>query len=103
MLVLTRKIGESIVIGDNIEITIVEVDGEQVRLGIKAPKEISIHRKEIYIDIMEENQKATNWSLILRKLKYLSVFQAMRSALQHWSVRLRQLFVRIASLARRNF
>lgn len=48
MLVLTRKAGESIVIGDNIEITVIETKGDQIKLGIKAPKDIDIHRKEIY-------------------------------------------------------
>lgn len=55
MLVLTRKKGQSIIIGDNIELTIVEVFGDQVRLGINAPKDISIHRKEIYLEIKEQN------------------------------------------------
>ncbi|MHC4636218.1 MAG: carbon storage regulator CsrA [Planctomycetota bacterium] len=48
MLVLTRKKDESIIIGDNIEITVTEVSGNRVRLGINAPKEIIVHRKEIY-------------------------------------------------------
>lgn len=60
MLVLTRKKGQSIVIGDNIELTIVEVFGEQVRIGISAPKEVAIHRKEVYLEIKEENLKASN-------------------------------------------
>lgn len=63
MLVLTRKKGQSIIIGDNIEITIVETFGDQVRLGIKAPKEISIHRKEIYLEIKEENIKAAQTNI----------------------------------------
>ncbi len=48
MLVLTRKAGESIIIGDNIEITVIETKGDQIKLGIKAPKDVDIHRKEIY-------------------------------------------------------
>lgn len=59
MLVLTRKKNESIIINDNIEITIVEVQGEQVRIGINAPKNVSIYRKEIYLEIKEENKKAS--------------------------------------------
>lgn len=59
MLVLTRKKGESIVIGENTEITIIEVQGEQVRLGIKAPRSVSVHRKEIFLEIQEENKKAS--------------------------------------------
>ncbi|WP_439243213.1 MULTISPECIES: carbon storage regulator CsrA [unclassified Lonepinella] len=48
MLVLTRKLGESLLIGDNIEITVLNVRGNQVKLGVKAPKEVSVHREEIY-------------------------------------------------------
>ena len=58
MLVLTRKKNQSIVIDDNIEITVVDIQGDQVRLGINAPRNISIHRKEIYLEIQEENKKA---------------------------------------------
>lgn len=58
MLVLSRKKGDSIVIQDNIEITIVDISGEQIKLGIKAPKDISIYRKEIYVQIQEENKDA---------------------------------------------
>ncbi len=60
MLALTRKIKQSIIIGDQIEITIVEIKGDQVRLGIKAPKAISIYRKEIYEEIQAENKAAAN-------------------------------------------
>ena len=55
MLILTRKLGERITIGDDITITLLEVKGSQVKLGIKAPKNISIHRQEIYDRIREEN------------------------------------------------
>ena len=58
MLILTRHINEKIIIGDNIEITVVDIQGDQVSLGIKAPKEISIHRKEIYEAIQTENRRA---------------------------------------------
>lgn len=58
MLVLTRGKNESIVIGDNIEISVIEISGDQVRLGIKAPKSVSIHRKEVYLEIQNENKKA---------------------------------------------
>ena len=54
MLVLSRQKDESIVIGDNIEITIVDVRGDKVRLGITAPKEIPVHRREIYDAIQRE-------------------------------------------------
>lgn len=58
MLVLTRKKEQSVVIDDNIEITIIDIQGDQVRLGIKAPRSVSVHRKEIYLEIQEENRKA---------------------------------------------
>lgn len=58
MLVLTRKKDQSIVIGDNIEVTVLEIQGEQVRIGVKAPKSVSVHRKEIYLEIQEENRRA---------------------------------------------
>jgi len=59
MLVLTRKKGQSIIIGDDIEVSIIEIQGEQVRIGINAPKHITIHRDEIYKEIQKENQKAS--------------------------------------------
>lgn len=59
MLVLTRKKDQSIVINDDIEITILDVQGDQVRIGINAPRNISIHRKEIFLQIAEENKKAS--------------------------------------------
>jgi carbon storage regulator len=53
MLVLTRKPNQSIMIGDNVEVTVVSVIGEKVRLGIQAPTEVPVHRKEIYLEIRE--------------------------------------------------
>lgn len=58
MLVLTRKKGESIMIGDAIEITVLGTEGDTVRIGISAPKEISVYRKEIYDAIRESNAEA---------------------------------------------
>jgi carbon storage regulator len=58
VLVLTRKVNQSIVIGDDIEVVVLEVRGEQIRLGIKAPRDVVVHRKEIYEQIQEENQAA---------------------------------------------
>jgi carbon storage regulator len=58
MLILTRKLGESVTIGDDIKITILGVRGRQVRLGIIAPQKVTIHREEIYFKIQEENQRA---------------------------------------------
>lgn len=62
MLALTRKVGESIVIGDNVEITVISVTGDQIKLGINAPRNVSIHRKEIYLQIQEENKTAASVS-----------------------------------------
>ena len=59
MLVLTRKVGESITIGENIEITVLEMKGDQVKIGREAPKSVDIHRKEVYVSIQEENKRAT--------------------------------------------
>ncbi|MCX7725282.1 MAG: carbon storage regulator CsrA [Chitinispirillaceae bacterium] len=59
MLVLTRKLGESIRIGDNIIIKVVELDGKHVKLGIEAPKSISVNREEIYERIQRENEEAS--------------------------------------------
>jgi carbon storage regulator len=56
MLVLTRKLGESIAIDDHIKIVVVQIKGKQVRLGIQAPKETKIHREEVYTAIKEQNQ-----------------------------------------------
>ena len=58
MLVLSRQKDESIMIGDNVEITIVDVRGDKVRLGINAPKEIAVHRKEVYEAIQREKKEA---------------------------------------------
>lgn len=62
MLILTRKLGEKINIGDDITITLVEIKGTQVKLGIEAPKTIEIHRQEIYERIREENLSSSEIS-----------------------------------------
>jgi carbon storage regulator len=59
MLVLTRKINQSIIINDQVEVVVLEVRGEQVRLGIKAPKDVPVHRKEIFDQIQDENKAAS--------------------------------------------
>ena len=62
MLALTRKKGESLVINNNIEITVLEIRGDQIKLGINAPKDVPIYRKEVYLLIQEENKAATEAS-----------------------------------------
>ena len=59
MLALTRKTGDAIMINNNIETTVLEVRGDQVKIGISAPKEVSIYRKEVYLEIQKENEAAT--------------------------------------------
>jgi carbon storage regulator len=63
MLVLTRKTQEAIKIGNEIEITVLAVEGDQVKLGISAPKNVDIHRKEIFLSIQEENNIAARTSV----------------------------------------
>jgi len=71
MLALSRKINESIIVGNDIEITVLEVKGDQVKIGISAPKSIPIYRKEIYLQIQESNREAVGTTAtddILKKL-----------------------------------
>lgn len=70
MLALSRKKNEAIIINNNIEVTILDVRGDQVKLGITAPKDIPIHRKEVYLQIQNENKEATDVAQIeaLKKL-----------------------------------
>jgi carbon storage regulator len=58
MLVLSRKRDESIIIGDSVVVTVVDIRGDKVRLGIEAPKEVPVHRREVYDAIQRENQRA---------------------------------------------
>ena len=58
MLILSRRKGETIVIGDNIEISVIDVQGDTVKLGIKAPRSLSVHRQEIYDEIQAANREA---------------------------------------------
>ncbi|HKV96317.1 MAG TPA: carbon storage regulator CsrA [Gammaproteobacteria bacterium] len=58
MLILTRRVGETIMIGDNVTITVLGVKGNQVRIGVNAPKDIAVHREEIYERIKHEHENA---------------------------------------------
>ncbi len=72
MLVLARKLNESIMIGDNIEVVVIDIKGDQVKLGIKAPRKITVHRKEIYQEIKQENIAAMGSEFNPEKLRDLS-------------------------------
>jgi carbon storage regulator len=62
LLILTRKVGESVAIGDDIQVSVVEIKGTQVKLGIRAPRDVTVHREEIYLKIQEENRRASQVS-----------------------------------------
>ncbi len=64
MLILTRRVGETVVIGDDVDVTVLGVKGNQVRLGVKAPKEIAVHREEIYERICREQKSNGNGSAV---------------------------------------
>ncbi|TNF92036.1 MAG: carbon storage regulator [Gammaproteobacteria bacterium] len=59
MLILTRRVGETLMIGDNVSVTVLRVKGNQVRLGVNAPKDVSVHREEIYDRIKREQNQAS--------------------------------------------
>lgn len=68
MLILTRRVGEALMVGENTKIVVLGVKGSQIRLGIDAPKDIVVHREEIFIKIQEEkNQEASNDEIITQK------------------------------------
>ena len=71
MLALSRKINESIMIGNDIEITVLEVKGDQIKIGINAPKSVPIYRKEIYLQIQESNKDAAQSQVTDEVLKKL--------------------------------
>ncbi|MDA7825869.1 carbon storage regulator CsrA [Porticoccaceae bacterium] len=62
MLILTRRVGETLVIGDDVNVTVLGVRGNQVRLGVNAPKEVAVHREEIYQRIQKENDSENSSS-----------------------------------------
>lgn len=72
MLILTRKPGESLYIGDNVKVTVVEIKGNQIRVGIEAPSDLRIYREEIYLQILDENKKAAEGVLLDTALDELS-------------------------------
>ena len=63
MLILSRKVGESIIIDDRIEVKVLEIVDGKIKLGIDAPKDVTIHRKEVYDEIRDENKKASDISM----------------------------------------
>ena len=71
MLALARKVNQSIVIDNNIEVTLLEIKGDQVKIGINAPKSVPIYRKEIYEQIQEENKQAAKAEVDVKALKNL--------------------------------
>jgi carbon storage regulator len=74
MLVLSRKKGQSIMIGHDIEISIIDVQGEQIRLGINAPRDVTIHRKEVFEEIIQENKHAASTPVgadVIRSIKII--------------------------------
>lgn len=72
MLVLARRLNESIMIGDDIEIVVIDIKGDQVKLGIKAPRKVTVHRKEIYQEIRQENIAAISSDFDPNTLRDLS-------------------------------
>ena len=71
MLALSRKKNEAIIINNNIEITVLDIRGDQIKLGISAPKEVPIYRKEVYLQIQESNKEAMNAEDVMDNLKNL--------------------------------
>lgn len=69
MLALARKVNESIMLGNDIEITLLKIKGDQVKIGISAPKSVPIYRKEIYLQIQEENKQAAGQEIDVEALK----------------------------------
>ncbi len=68
MLALSRKKGEALMINNDIEITVLDIKGEQVKIGIAAPKEVPVYRKEVYIQIQEANKEAADNTAAVKQL-----------------------------------
>jgi carbon storage regulator len=60
VLILTRRVGESVIVGDDIVISVIEVRGDAVRIGIQAPRSVSVHREEVYLELQQANQQAAS-------------------------------------------
>jgi len=73
MLVLSRKKGQSIMIGNDIEISIIDIQGEQVRIGINAPRNVTVHRKEVFEEIIKENREAALVSVNPELIKGINI------------------------------
>ena len=71
MLALSRKANESVVLGNDIEITILEIKGDQVKVGVSAPKSVAIYRKELYMQIQQSNKEAANEEISMEALSKL--------------------------------
>lgn len=62
MLILTRRVGENVIVGDDIVISVIEVRGDAVRIGIQAPRSVSVHREEVYLELQHANREAASSS-----------------------------------------
>lgn len=71
MLALSRKINESIMLGNDIEVTVLEIKGDQVKIGVKAPKSVPIYRRELYLQIRQSNKEAAGGELSVQALEQL--------------------------------
>jgi carbon storage regulator len=78
MLVLTRRSGESVMIGDDVVITVLEVRGDVIRLGIRAPREVQVHREEIYRELQASNQEAASASATVGRSWWVNTRPACR-------------------------
>lgn len=73
MLVLSRKKGQSIIIGNDIEISIIDIQGEQIRIGINAPRHVTVYRKEVFEEIIKENKEAASVSVNPELIKGINI------------------------------